>query len=741
MGTTSSTQNNFLEWDELADDQKKEWKDWLDIQPPWAYQKVENLAREMTRWEDLIPSSGSAAGEEALLWNLFAKYEEGPGRIFQCAGLGRGKFGLHTANDRGSFGKTASQWLSEKGMTWLSSKFVRTQLREPLYILDLCSISLTSGDATDLANFLSEVMLSSSLSPMDSMQLKQLLLGSNSLGDLGIRKIIPTLLLSPESKQPSSLTHLDVSNNSITSVGAVDLAKMLVASAKTESFQKRKKQKESSTKSENETNGVENVDLALLPRENYNSRLQKRSAIYRVGQYVGIKSVSIGGQRLPHPDENTTLLARVKFVLPTLPILYGLVFENREVQLLVRSSNLHEEEIRNNGTLNATTDLVGDGDDSYSDVTKTNYVSGNFPKSWAWLQEGALSNVSEDGIEPFGSDEEEEKSYKNEFEDYECIEQQGERQQLLDNTTVEESEKVEIFNYFQNVGHLDSYGNNNVSFSLEILDLSLNKIGDRGAAMLGKALTVNYRLKQLVLKNCDIQNSGASALASGVLQNGKNHGNFCALSLAHNPIGDHGALAVVKAIGSKHSKLTHLDYSGNIINTTVALAIANALRSPIRLRRLKLSSKSTSPQGKLEIQRTMKDNVCAHLFFRLEWEEGESVQMSSMSSNSKRMLCEITEVAVGPGSTDATIVSNQPIPEGIFQVNDTIFLIDENESMLEVGQVSKVSKDSIDLLSGSMCDLPLYDKLAKKDSKLDTLWLQPPSPSEDIELYIGPAPS
>jgi Leucine Rich repeat len=123
----------------------------------------------------------------------------------------------------------------------------------------------------------------------------------------------------------------------------------------------------------------------------------------------------------------------------------------------------------------------------------------------------------------------------------------------------------------------------NVS-DLTILNLNYQGIGNRGAALLARALSTNRTLVVLFLDGNDISASGARELANAL----SHHPALKQLCMSNNPIGDEGANHVAQSLSGTKLKLLKLAHCR--IGTSGATALAQALRDDPSLVKLVLES-------------------------------------------------------------------------------------------------------------------------------------------------------
>ena len=115
--------------------------------------------------------------------------------------------------------------------------------------------------------------------------------------------------------------------------------------------------------------------------------------------------------------------------------------------------------------------------------------------------------------------------------------------------------------------------------SLTNLDLRGNSIGDDGAASLSQALTANSSLTNLNLSYNSIGDDGAASLSQALTANS----SLTNLNLSGNSIGAVGAASLSQAL-TANSSLTNLDLSANSIGAAAAASISEACKINKRVR-------------------------------------------------------------------------------------------------------------------------------------------------------------
>lgn len=122
------------------------------------------------------------------------------------------------------------------------------------------------------------------------------------------------------------------------------------------------------------------------------------------------------------------------------------------------------------------------------------------------------------------------------------------------------------------------------SAELTILNLNYQGIGNRGAAVLARALSTNRCLVVLFLDGNNISASGAKELANALLH----HPSLTQLYMSYNPIGDEGATYIARSLSGTKLKVLKLADCG--IGPLGATAFAESLRDDPCLVKLVLES-------------------------------------------------------------------------------------------------------------------------------------------------------
>ena len=157
--------------------------------------------------------------------------------------------------------------------------------------------------------------------------------------------------------------------------------------------------------------------------------------------------------------------------------------------------------------------------------------------------------------------------------------------------------------------------------TLTYLNLQDNSIGDSGAAAIGEALQSNHSLTHLYLKNTNIGDKGAEGLAKA-LQPERAFSQFNPVQ--ERSLDDSGVVqlhfGLVKALhsdGTHGTRLTRLDLSENMISSSGAIALADALLSNRTLERLDLSSNKIDCSSAAALAEALQSNrTLTHLDLR-----------------------------------------------------------------------------------------------------------------------------
>lgn len=142
--------------------------------------------------------------------------------------------------------------------------------------------------------------------------------------------------------------------------------------------------------------------------------------------------------------------------------------------------------------------------------------------------------------------------------------------------------------------------------ALEVLDLSGNRLGDGGAAELGRALAGAPRVQQLALGNNAIGDAGLDALLDALCAGGAPA--LAVLDLRWNRL--HAPAPLARALQHPALALQHLDLSWNKLGVPGALALAASLRGSA-LRTLLLGHCDVPAEAALPLARALQEAGCA----------------------------------------------------------------------------------------------------------------------------------
>ena len=143
-----------------------------------------------------------------------------------------------------------------------------------------------------------------------------------------------------------------------------------------------------------------------------------------------------------------------------------------------------------------------------------------------------------------------------------------------------------------------------VNTSLTSLDLSHNSIGDEGASFLSEALRVNTSLTSLDLSHNSIGDEGASFLSEALRVNT----SLTSLDLQKISIGDEGASSLSEAL-RVNTSLTSLDLSVNSIGDEGASSLSEAVRVNTSLTSLDLKYNSIGDEGASSLSGALRVNT------------------------------------------------------------------------------------------------------------------------------------
>eukprot|EP00743_Colponemidia_sp_Colp-15_P012166 GILK01013753.1.p1 GENE.GILK01013753.1~~GILK01013753.1.p1 ORF type:complete len:965 (-),score=229.59 GILK01013753.1:164-3058(-) len=165
-----------------------------------------------------------------------------------------------------------------------------------------------------------------------------------------------------------------------------------------------------------------------------------------------------------------------------------------------------------------------------------------------------------------------------------------------------------------------------VNACLRVLRLAHNAIADTGATALGTALGTNETLSELDLSHNNISASGAEVIAAGLDENSA----LRVLNLSHNRLGSLGATAIASTITSNTS-LIDLSIADNGIGEEGCTALADALKLNQGLIRLNLQGLQESGQGFVWLCKGLQVNRTLRQLF-LTVESGDHPRLSALAS-------------------------------------------------------------------------------------------------------------
>ncbi|XP_048051941.1 NACHT, LRR and PYD domains-containing protein 12-like isoform X4 [Megalobrama amblycephala] len=183
---------------------------------------------------------------------------------------------------------------------------------------------------------------------------------------------------------------------------------------------------------------------------------------------------------------------------------------------------------------------------------------------------------------------------------------------------------------------------------LRELNLSLNKIGDGGLMLLSDELKDPHcKLEKLTLRDCNITAEGCAALTSALRSNS----HLRELDLSGNKIGDKGLTLLSDGLKDPQCKLEKLTlFECNIIDEGVA-ALTSALRSNSHLRELVLTGNKIGDEGLMLLSDGLKDPHCKLEKLRLDncniTAEGCAALTSALRSNSHLRELDLYENKIG----------------------------------------------------------------------------------------------
>ena len=138
----------------------------------------------------------------------------------------------------------------------------------------------------------------------------------------------------------------------------------------------------------------------------------------------------------------------------------------------------------------------------------------------------------------------------------------------------------------------------------QVIDLSDNNIGDKGAEEIAEALKANKSVTRIDLSGNEIGNSGALDIAEAL----KANNSVTEIDLSCNEIGEKGALEIAEALKANKS-VTRIDLSGNEIGNSGALDIAAALEANKSVTTISLACNEIGDVGAFKIAMALKKNI------------------------------------------------------------------------------------------------------------------------------------
>ena len=140
-------------------------------------------------------------------------------------------------------------------------------------------------------------------------------------------------------------------------------------------------------------------------------------------------------------------------------------------------------------------------------------------------------------------------------------------------------------------------------YTLQELNMSINKITNEGAKMIGEAIKVNKTLQKLDISGNSISDDVSSAISDGV----KCNISLQELDMSSNKVTNEGAKMIGEAI-KVNKTLQKLDISGNSISDDGSSAISDGVKCNISLQELDMSSNKVTNEGAKMIGEAIKVN-------------------------------------------------------------------------------------------------------------------------------------
>eukprot|EP00118_Oscarella_pearsei_P012671 m.95303 g.95303 ORF g.95303 m.95303 type:complete len:607 (+) comp36841_c0_seq3:102-1922(+) len=140
--------------------------------------------------------------------------------------------------------------------------------------------------------------------------------------------------------------------------------------------------------------------------------------------------------------------------------------------------------------------------------------------------------------------------------------------------------------------------------SLQSVELSNNCLGPRGAVILADALKGNTSLLELGLRSNQIGGKGARAIFRALRSNG----TLKRINLSYNGFGDGTASVLAGVLFENKTALTHIDLSGNEIESAGAKQVAMALEKNSSVAHINVSDNCIDDNGVSEISSLARKN-------------------------------------------------------------------------------------------------------------------------------------
>ena len=147
----------------------------------------------------------------------------------------------------------------------------------------------------------------------------------------------------------------------------------------------------------------------------------------------------------------------------------------------------------------------------------------------------------------------------------------------------------------------------NTYASLEKLDMSFSDFSSENILHLASVLRVNTRLKELIIKCCNIQSSGSVHLAKALEENTTTQ--IQTLELFGNQIESEGAVAFADMLAANKS-LAKLNMRGCSIQGEGAICLAKAMEKNSTVREVDISDNPIGSEGAVALASMLKKNQC-----------------------------------------------------------------------------------------------------------------------------------